>query len=103
MGLPFLNGGINLLKTQLESTKLRYMKKVLVVFVMALGFGGCNEESTTINVNRDSLGRELDTLGNKIGEKAEQVWDSAKVKATDLKENIEARLDSVGNKRKDTL
>lgn len=79
------------------------MKKVLLVFVMALGFTACNEESTTINVNRDSLGRELDTLGNKIEEKAEQVWDSAKVKATDLKEGIEARIDSAGKKRVDTL
>jgi hypothetical protein len=79
------------------------MKKVLLVFVMALGFGACNEESTNINVNRDSLGRELDTLGNKIGEKAEQVWDSAKVKAADLKQDIEARFDSAGKKKEDTL
>ena len=75
------------------------MKKVLLVFVMALGFTACNEESTTINVNRDSLGRELDTLGNKIGEKAEQVWDSTKVKAGALKEDIEARFDSVRGKK----
>ena len=78
------------------------MKKVLVVFVMTLGFAACNNGEGGINIKTDSLGRELDTLGNKIEEKAEQVWDSTKAKANELKTGIEARLDSAG-KRNDTI
>ena len=79
------------------------MKKVLVVFVMAFGFVACNDDGVNVNVNTDSLGNRLDTLGNKIEEKAEQVWDSTKSKAGQLKEDIEARFDSADKKRSDTL
>ena len=78
------------------------MKKVLVVFVMALAFAACNEEGVKVNVNTDSLDSRLDTLGNKIGEKAEQIWDSTKSKAGDLKEGIEARIDSA-DRRNDSV
>ena len=77
------------------------MKKVLLVFVMALGFAACNNDGGEVEVKTDSLGKELDTLGRKIGDKAEQVWDSTKVKAGALKEDIEARFDS-GRKNKDS-
>lgn len=75
------------------------MKKVLLVFMMALGFAACNNDGAEVEIKTDSLGRELDTLGKKIGDKAEQVWDSTKVKAGELKEVIEARFDSVRVKK----
>ena len=78
------------------------MKKVLLVFVIAFGFAACNNGAADVNIKTDSLGNELDTLGRKIGDKAEQVWDSTKVKASELKEDIEARFDST-NKKEDTL
>jgi hypothetical protein len=79
------------------------MKKVLVVFVMVFGFAACNNDGINVTVDRDSLGKKLDTLGNKIEDKAEQVWDSTKSKAGQLKEGIEARFDSAGKKRNDTI
>ncbi|MGV3658012.1 MAG: hypothetical protein ACO1NX_08655 [Chitinophagaceae bacterium] len=69
------------------------MKKVIVVFMMALGFAACNNEAGDVEVQADSLKKELDTLGRKVGDKAGQVWDSTKVKAGELKEDIEARFD----------
>jgi len=77
------------------------MKKVLLVFVMALGFAACNNEGREVEVKTDSLGRKLDTLGKKIGDKAEQVWDSTKVKAGELKEDIESRFEG-GKEKKDS-
>ena len=70
---------------------------------MAFGFAACNDEGVNVNVNADSLGNKLDTLGTKIEDKAEQVWDSTKSKAGQLKDDIEARFDSAGKKRSDTL
>ncbi len=70
------------------------MKKLFVILVLVGGLASCNESGTSINIKGDSLGKELDTLGNKIGEKAEQVWDSTKLKARDLKEGVEDRIDS---------
>jgi hypothetical protein len=76
------------------------MKKVLSVFALTILLTACNEESAAINGKLDSLENELDTLGNKIENKAEQVWDSTKVKAGDLKDKAE-QLDSVRVDRKD--
>lgn len=75
------------------------MKKVLVVFVMALGMAACNEESTGANKSSDSLRNELDTLGAKISDKAAEVRDSVRAKAGALKEDIEAGFYSAGQKK----
>ncbi len=77
------------------------MKKVILVFMMALGFAACNNEAGEVEVEADSLKKELDTLGRKVGDKAEQVWDSTKVKAGELKEDIESRFES-DKKEKDS-
>ena len=71
------------------------MKKIFSVFVIAAFASACNQDGGTIEVKADTLESKLDTLGKKIGEKAEQVWDSTKVEATELKNKAEQKWDSI--------
>jgi RNase adaptor protein for sRNA GlmZ degradation len=78
------------------------MKKVLLVFMMAFGFAACNEGGREVEVKTDSLSKELDTLGKKIGDRAEKVWDSTRVKAGELKDDIESRFEK-NDKKQDSI
>ena len=80
------------------------MKAIITIFILAF-FASCNESSVSVEGKADSLGKELDTLGTKIEKKAEQIWDSTKEKAGDLKDEVEQRWDSskVINKNRDTV
>ncbi len=75
------------------------MKKILALMILAGGLAACNENGSSGSQKTDSLKREMDTLGAKIGDKAGEAWDSTKSKAKDLKEEVEARFDSL---KKDT-
>lgn len=85
-----------------KEVKQGYMKKVLMVLVVATGLLACNENGTVTKTKTDSLRKELDTLGRKIDTTAEKVWDSTKAKAKDLKEKIKDELKDVKIKRNDT-
>ena len=78
------------------------MKKCFLGLVLVAGLTACNNNGSTTEVKVDSLKKELDTLGEKIDEKADKLWDSTREKAKDLKESIEARFDSVKKEKKDT-
>ena len=71
------------------------MRRGLYVLMLVISGAGCNESGTTISVNTDSIARELDTLGNKIEEKAAVTGDSVEAKYKDIKESVNARIDSI--------
>lgn len=77
------------------------MKKVLSVFAIVALLTACNENGASVDGKLDSLENKLDTLGSKIENKAEQVWDTTKEKAGDLKDKVEQKLDSARVNRKD--
>jgi hypothetical protein len=73
------------------------MKKMICVFGIAGFLVACDN-------NGVSTENKLDSIGNKIENKAEQVWDSTKAEAKELKDKVEDRLDNDSNDRKkDTL
>jgi len=68
------------------------MKRFISFLTVLLILSACNESANEKTENK------LDSLGNKIGEKAAEVWDSTKSKATALGDSLENRID----RRKDT-
>ena len=66
---------------------------ISAILIMSL-ITSCNETGVSVKGQADSLGKELDTLGSKIEKKAEQVWDSTKVKAGEIKDKVEEKWDS---------
>ena len=100
------------------------MKTVFLVLMVVAGLAGCNENGTTVSVKTDSLGRELDTLGEKIEEetenagavigekaekagdyietKAERAGDTIKAKYKALRDGTNRRIDSVKADLRDT-
>jgi hypothetical protein len=75
------------------------MRNGLCLLILLLGLAACNDSGSTISVKTDSIGRELDTLGEKIEEKAVVVGDSVKEKFKDIKEAVTNRLDSIKQDR----
>jgi hypothetical protein len=75
------------------------MRNGLCLLILLLGLAACNDSGNTISVKSDSIGRELDTLGEKIEEKAEVVGDSVKETFKDIKEAVNNRLDSIERDR----
>jgi len=67
-----------------------------------VGLAACNDNGTTVSVNTDSAGRELDTLGSKIEEKAAVIGDSVKATYKDIKERVKAGIDSIKQAHQDT-
>ena len=78
------------------------MKREGCVLILTLGLAACTNNGTTVTVKTDSIGKELDTLGSKIEEKAEAVGDSVKAKFKDIKETVKARMDSINRDNTDT-
>ena len=74
--------------------------KSIFSMIAAIALVSCNETVSIKSAEADSLRMEADSLAGKIGQKVEQGWDTAKLKAKGLKEKIEDRLDS--DRRKDT-
>ena len=70
------------------------MRKMISPILVIIFFTSCNENGVSVKGQADSLGKELDTLGTKIEQKAEQVWDSTKVKAGEIKDKVEEKWDS---------
>lgn len=79
------------------------MKNGFGAVILLLSLMACNDSSRTVSVKTDSIGRELDTLGNKIEKKAEQVSDSVKAEFNDIKTAVSNRIDSVKRARRDTI
>lgn len=77
------------------------MRNGLCLLILLLGLGGCNDRGGTISVKSDSIGRELDTLGEKIEEKAAIVGDSVKETFKDIKEAVNNRIDSIKRDRQE--
>ena len=77
------------------------MKKIFITVVLAGGLMACNDNANNVTIKTDSLQQDLDTLGEKIEDKAGEAWDSTKSKAKDLKEGIEARFDTLKKDIKD--
>jgi hypothetical protein len=98
--LPFSYWCINLSKP-IEKRKSVYMKKIFIMVALAGGLVACNDNANNVTIKTDSLKQDLDTLGDKIEDKADQALDSAKSKAKDLKEGIEARFDTLKKDIKD--
>ncbi len=87
------------------------MKTFLIASVITGCLAACTGTGTKTEVKIDSttikdVGNKLDTLSDRIGEKAEQVWDTTKEKAKDLKNRIESSIerskDSIKARRRDT-
>ena len=78
------------------------MKTVLWMLVLLFGLAACAGNGTTVSVKTDSAGRELDTLGNKIEEKAAVVGDSVKAIYKDIKASVQAGIDSIKQAHQDT-
>jgi DNA anti-recombination protein RmuC len=74
------------------------MKPVILVITCVFMLFGCMEETRSTRATIDSTVNKLDSTTQKIGNKAEEVWDSTKSRATDLKKD----LDKVFDKPKDT-
>lgn len=82
-GLPFKKLRINI------SYKHFSMKKAAVSILLGFMLMACDVNVTTDN--------KLDSLGNKIENKAKQALDSTKEKAKELKDKIENKLDRAGD------
>ena len=80
------------------------MKKLISAIFLVGVLTACNENGVSVEGKIDSLDNKLDTLGQKIEQKAEQVWDSTKEKAGDLKDKAEQKWDSgrLNSNRKDS-
>ena len=80
------------------------MKKIVSAVLIAGCFTACNESGVNVEVDTDSLNTKLEKVGEKIEDKAGQVWDSTKEKAADLKDKAKQEWDSVkaNNRDKDT-
>jgi hypothetical protein len=81
------------------------MKKIISALFLVAVFTACNESGVSVEGKIDSLDEKLDTLGQKIERKAEQVWDTTKERAGDLKDKVEQKWDSsrLNNNRKDSV
>jgi ElaB/YqjD/DUF883 family membrane-anchored ribosome-binding protein len=77
------------------------MKRIISVLVITAFFTACNESGVNVNVDTDSLNKKLENVGEKIEDKAGQVWDSTKEKAADLKDKAEQKLDSTRERNRD--
>ena len=80
------------------------MKRFLSVVLVATLFSACNESDVNVKAEADSLNTKLENISEKIEDKAGQVWDSTKEKASDLKDKAAQKWDSVktSNRDKDT-
>jgi hypothetical protein len=78
------------------------MRKGFWMLIVIGTVAACNNSSTTVSVTGDSISRELDTLGEKIGEKTEAVSDSVKATYNIIKESVQVRIDSIRANRWDT-
>lgn len=74
------------------------IKKVLGVFVLSFLLISCTDSGSSTRLTVDSTVKKLDSVAEKIGEKAEQGWDSVKAKAKDVKESLDETFD----KKKDS-
>jgi len=63
------------------------MKRLIGFLAALLILSSCNDSAN------ERTEEKIDSLGNKIGEKAAEVWDSTKSKATALGDSIENRID----------
>jgi len=57
-----------------------------VIILMGCILCACNDTGSSTRIKIDSIGRKFDTS-------AERIWDSTKVKAKEIKEKIENKLD----------
>lgn len=69
------------------------MKKVLGVIAVSFYLFACTESGSSTKVTVDSTVNKLDSAAEKIGEKAEEAWDSTKAKAKDVKESLDETFD----------
>ncbi|MFN2438309.1 MAG: hypothetical protein ABR503_03850 [Chitinophagaceae bacterium] len=79
------------------------MKKVIAVGVFSFFLFSCDNNSTTTTEHTlDSLGvkigNEADTLGDKIENTDEKIWDSTKAGAKELKEEAKELKNKIGDK-----
>lgn len=78
------------------------MRKGFWILILMGTFAACNDSSTAPSVKEDSIGREPDEAGGKIEKKTEAVGDSVKAVYNGIKENVQARLDSIERAHRDT-
>lgn len=71
------------------------MKTLIIVVSLSVISYSCNNDSSSTRVKLDSIGNKLDTTFNKA-------WDSTKIKARELKEKIETRLEKRDSAKGDT-
>jgi len=57
-----------------------------VIIMLGCILSACNDTGSSTRIKIDSIGRKFDTS-------AERIWDSTKVKAKEIKEKIENKLD----------
>ena len=62
------------------------MVRALVILIVAVALGGCNNDGP-VKIKMDSLGKKFDSS-------AQRLYDSAKEKGRELKENIKNKLDN---------
>ena len=62
------------------------MVRALVILIAAVLLGGCNNDGS-VKIKMDSLGKKFDSS-------AERLYDSAKEKGREIKENIKNKLDN---------
>lgn len=72
------------------------MKKVFGFLAIVFVLTACTESSSSTKVIVDSTVNKLDDKAEQVGEKAEEVWDSTKAKAKDLKEGLDETFDKKG-------
>ena len=61
------------------------MVRILAILITAVLLGGCNNDGP-VKIKMDSLGKKFDSS-------AERLYDSAKEKGREIKENIKNKLD----------
>ena len=71
------------------------MKNGWYFLILLLGLSACTNDGRTISVQTDSVGRELDTLGTKISQKAVAVGDSVSERLNNIKEVVAHKIDSI--------
>lgn len=70
------------------------MKKInLLVIGACFLLMACGEDGKSTEAAVDSTINKLDAAAEKVGEKAEEGWDTVKSKAKDVKESLDKRFD----------
>ena len=65
------------------------MKKSLAILVLMCVIVSCDNDGRSTKLVVDSAVNKLESAAQKVGEKAENAWDTTKAKAKDLKDGLE--------------